>query len=229
MQGLTRGKHWCYSKVTMLKNLPLSPRESQALKLIRSWFLRKGRGPSVRELTHAMGFGSTRTAVILLNNLIDKKVLERRDDGSLRIKKNLPEDSSNARTVEVPLVGIVACGAPIFAEENIEAYFPVSVSLAKSDSPHFLLRASGDSMNQAGINDGDLVLVRQQNHAVNKQRVVALIDNEATVKEIEFATDAVILRPRSTNKNHQPIILERNFEIQGVVVATLPKETFKIK
>lgn len=204
----------------------LTPREQDALKLIRASFLRIGRGPSVRELTSEMNFGSTRTAVLLLNRLIEKGVLERRENGALRIKKDLPEHSSNARTVEVPLVGTVACGAPIFAEENIEAYIPVSVSLARPGSRYFLLRANGNSMDEAGIDDGDLVLVRQQPTAGNGDRVVALIDDEATVKELEITNDAVILKPRSTDKSHQPIVLERNFEMQGVVVATLPKGAF---
>lgn len=204
----------------------LSPREQEALKLIRASFLRIGRGPSVRELTSEMGFGSTRTAVLLLNRLIEHGVLERKENGALRIKKDLPEHNSNARTVEVPLVGTVACGAPIFAEENIEAYIPVSVSLARPGSRYFLLRASGNSMNEAGIDDGDLVLVRQQPTAGNGDRVVALIDDEATVKELEITSDAVILKPRSTDKRHQPIVLERDFEVQGVVVATLPKGVF---
>ncbi len=209
----------------MTPNTQLTQREVSALKLIRSWFLSKGRGPSVRELTKEMEFGSTRTAAALLNVLIEKKVLERRDDGSLRIKKDLPEDISNARTVQVPLVGAVACGAPIFAEENIEAHYPVSMSLARPGGRYFLLRAVGDSMNKSGIDDGDLVLVKQQNNAKDKERVVALIDDEATVKEIEFTNQAVILKPRSTNKTHRPIILERDFEIQGVVVAAFPKNS----
>lgn len=210
-----------------VKKIQLTLRENDALKIIRGSFLKYGRGTSVRELTHEMKFGSTRTAVLLLNGLMKKGVLERKDDGSLRIIKDPSESNMNARTVDVPLVGTVSCGAPVFAKENIEAHIPVSVSLAKPGSRYFLLRAEGDSMNKAGINDGDLVLVRQQPTADSGQRVVALIDDEATIKEIEFGEDAVVLKPRSKNKDHQPIVLDKDFVVQGVVVAALPADTIE--
>jgi len=81
-------------------------------------------------------------------------------------------------------------------------------------------------MNLAGINDGDLLLVRQQPTADNGQRVVALIDDDATVKQLEVRSDAVVLHPKSSNKVHQPIILDSDFLIQGVVVAVLPVQSF---
>lgn len=201
----------------------LSTNERKALRIIRNWFLHKGRNPSIRELAKEMSFGSTRSSLLLVNRLIDKKMLLRKDNGSLRIIGGLDADKAMAKTVDVPLVGVVSCGAPILAEENIEAYYPVSIGLAHMGSHYFLLRASGDSMNKAGINDGDLVLIRQQANAEEGQKVVALIDDEATVKIIRFTPDAVILEPRSSNKTHKPIILSRDFQIQGVVVATVPQ------
>ena len=80
-----------------------------------------------------------------------------------------------------------------------------------------MLRAFGDSMNKAGINDGDLVLVRQQQTAENGDKVVALIDDEATIKEFHHEGDMIILKPQSTNSKHRPIILTWDFKIQGVV------------
>jgi repressor LexA len=208
------------------KKIQLTKKENDGLRAIRRWFIERGRGPSVRELTQEMKFGSTRTAVLLIDALIDKGILHRGADGKLRLLKDTPESNLNARTVEVPLVGVVSCGAPIFAEENIEAYIPVSVSLASPGHRYFLLRADGDSMNLAGINDGDLLLVRQQPTADNGQRVVALIDDDATVKQLEVNDEAVILQPKSTNKKHQPIILDRDFLIQGVIVSVLPIQSF---
>jgi repressor LexA len=99
---------------------------------------------------------------------------------------------------------------------------PVSTHLAQPGQKHFLLRASGDSMNKAGIEDGALVLVRQQGTAEDGQLVVALIDDEATIKELRRSRDAAVLMPRSSNKKHKPIVLRRDFQVQGVVVATLP-------
>ncbi len=106
---------------------------------------------------------------------------------------------------------------PIFADENIEAEVSISVEMIKSGYKYFLLRAEGDSMNEGGINNGDLLLIRQQPDANNGDRVLALIDEEATVKEYSRNGGMVILKSKSTNKIHQPIILTSDFRIQGVV------------
>jgi len=148
--------------------------------------------------------------------------IERKSDGRLRLVQDLLESDTHARTILVPLVGKVACGTPLLAEENIEALIPVSTALAKPMHRHFLLRAIGDSMNAAGINDGDLLLIRQQSTADSGQNVVALIDDRATVKEFHRSSGTVVLKPRSKSSEHRPIILTSNFQIQGIVLATIP-------
>ena len=125
-------------------------------------------------------------------------------------------------TVKIPLLGDVACGLPILASENIVAEIPVSVDLVKPNQKYFILRATGDSMDEAGIMDGDLVLIRQQQVAENGDRVVALIDDEATIKEYYRKGDMVVLKPKSRSPNHQPIILTSDFRIQGVVEMVIP-------
>ncbi|MEE9349620.1 MAG: transcriptional repressor LexA [Flavobacteriaceae bacterium] len=127
----------------------------------------------------------------------------------------------NIETVLIPLVGMASCGLPIFAEENIEAQVPISIKLIKKGHRYFLLRAKGDSMNNSGINDGDLVLIRQQNQAINGDRVVALINDEATIKEYHHTGELVVLKPKSNNKKYQPIILTDDFRIQGVVESVI--------
>lgn len=117
----------------------------------------------------------------------------------------------------VPLVGTVACGLPIFAEENVEAEIPISTRLLKQGERYFILRAYGDSMDKAGINDGDLVLIKQQSTAENGEKVVALINDEAIIKEFSHQCDMIVLKPNSNNKSHYPIILTEDFKIQGVV------------
>lgn len=129
----------------------------------------------------------------------------------------------NNTTVNVPVVGKVACGAPTLAEENIEQFIPVSTSLAAGSYNYFILKAKGDSMNLAGINDGDYVLIRQQNSARPGDMVVALINEEATIKEFVPQGNVVVLKPHSTNKEHKPIILSRDLAIQGTVVTALPQ------
>jgi len=201
----------------------LSAKEAQALRFIRNSLVHGGKSPSVRDLQVALGYRSPRSAALILEKLINNERIERRADGRLRIIRDLEGDQTHARTVLVPLVGDVACGIPFLAEENIEAMIPVSASLAKPSHRHFLLRARGDSMNRAGINDGDLVLVRQQPVAESGEIIVALIDDAATIKEFQRRETAIVLKPNSTSAAHQPLILTRDFQIQGVVVTAIPK------
>jgi repressor LexA len=114
----------------------------------------------------------------------------------------------------------------MLAEENIEAWIPVSVNLARPGGKYYLLRAHGDSMDKAGIRDGDLLLVRQQPQADNGNKIVALINDEATVKEFHREKNVVVLKPRSKNRRHKPIVLTEDFLIQGVVVSTLPSTVY---
>ncbi len=129
----------------------------------------------------------------------------------------IKRESSDSDTVEIPLIGSVACGLPIYAEENIEAKISISKKLVKNVSDYFLLRASGDSMNKKGITSGDLLLIKQQQTANHGDLVVALIDDDATVKEFINNGDTIVLKPHSTNPKHQPIILTTDFRIQGIV------------
>lgn len=200
----------------------LKPKESEALKRIRNYFMHLGRLPSVRELTTDLGYKSPRSGALIIHSLIKKGFLKRRSDGEIQLLRDLDfNHSDHEHTVDVPIVGRIACGSPLMAEENVEAMIPVSTKLAHPGSRHFLLRAVGDSMNEAGINDGDFVLVRQQQTANDGDIVVALIDDEATIKEFHRKKDVVILKPRSSNKTYQPIILTSNFMIQGVVVTAI--------
>lgn len=200
----------------------LSLKAKEALRHIRNSLMHFGKIPSVRDLMNSMDYKSPRSAVILMEELENSGFLERKSDGGYRLIKDL-ESGNIARTVSVPLVGTVSCGMPILAAQNIEAHLPVSVALAKPGSKYFLLKARGDSMDMAGIDDGDLMLVRQQNMAENGQKVVALVEDEATVKEFQKKGGYITLLPRSANIKHQPIILTQDFQIQGVVIAVIPK------
>jgi len=200
-------------------------REAAAIRAIRSFLMMHGRTPSVRELMIEMGYKSPRSISLLLGELIQKGFVEKNENGKIRIVQ-FDFDSSceeSAQTVKIPLLGNVACGGPILAEENIEAEVPVSTKLLSSSEKYFLLRAKGDSMNLSGISDGDLVLIKQQTHSENGEKVVALIDDEATIKIFQKQVDFILLKPNSTNEIHQPIILTRDFKVQGVVAAVIPK------
>lgn len=120
--------------------------------------------------------------------------------------------------ISVPLVGSVPCGSPLLGEENIERYIEVEKSKIKPGYKYFILRAIGDSMNLAGINDGDLVLCRQQLKADTGNRVVVLLGDNVTIKEYGPRIDGVrLLLPKSSNKNHVPITPSEGDSVQGVV------------
>lgn len=203
----------------------LSAKSKEALKHIRNWIMKHSLMPSVRELMQEMDYKSPRSAMLLMAELEENGFLEKKSDGSYKMVKDL-SSKETARTVAVPLVGSVSCGGALLAEENIEGYISVSTSLVKAGQKYFLLRAVGDSMDEAGIQPGDLVLVKQQKTAENGQKVVALIDDDATLKEFQHKGNVVALLPRSKNPKHKPIILEMDFQIQGIIVATISNINF---
>lgn len=204
-------------------NNNLSDKDKKAFALIRNKIIHYGESPTLREINEVTGGKSPRSASLVIDRLVESGLIKK--NGRNIILANTYNESS-VSTIDIPLVGAVACGTPIFAEENIQTYISISTRMVKKGSTYFLLRASGDSMDEAGINSGDLLLIRQQDSAENGDKVVALINDEATVKVFEKTRDAVILRPKSKNKNHKPIILTDNCMIQGVVVAVLPSDLY---
>jgi repressor LexA len=159
-----------------------------------------------------------------LNALEAAGCIERRE-GARNVRIIRPPQSEAAldrtETTPVPVVGQVAAGLPILAEENVEEYVAVSTRLARPPHRYFLLRVRGDSMNRAGILEGDLVLVRHQRVANAGDSVVALIDDSATIKRLRPGASTIVLEPDSTNTAHGPIIVDADFQIQGVVVGTV--------
>ncbi len=197
-------------------------KDKKAFAFICNRIINYDKAPSLREINEVTGGKSPRSASLIIDRLIKAGLIVKK--GRTIILANTQKSIQSINTINIPLIGTISCGAPIFAEENIETHIPVTTSLAKKGSVYFLLRATGDSMNLAGINNGDLLLIKQQQTAENGDKVVALINDEATIKIFEKTKDAVILRPRSTNKIHKPIILTNNCMIQGVVIAVLPPD-----
>lgn len=205
----------------MINNL--SDKDKRAFALIRNKIIHYGESPTLREINEVTGGKSPRSASLVVDRLVKAGLIKKSGRGL--ILTNTYSDSS-VSTVDVPLVGSVACGTPIFAEENIQTRIPVSTRMAQKGSKYFILRAFGDSMNLAGIRSGNLLLIKQQDTAENGDKVVALINDEATVKIFEKIRDAIILRPKSKNKTYKPIVLTDNCMIQGVVVAVLPEDLY---
>ncbi|MDF1542451.1 MAG: transcriptional repressor LexA [Anaerosomatales bacterium] len=196
----------------------LTDRQRQILDFIRAEIHRRGFPPSVREIGEAVGLSSSSTVHSHLAALEEKGFL-RRDPSKPRALEVLDyRDTDRAIDYEgvraVPLVGQVAAGAPLLAAENIEATMSLPVEMA--DESTFILRVRGDSMIEAGILDGDFVVVRQQSSATNGDIVVALLEDDATVKRFFKEADRVRLQPE--NSALEPIYA-RDVTILGKVVA----------
>lgn len=209
----------------------LSDTDRRVYALIRTRIIQGLAVPTLYEINIVTGKSSPRSAVLALDRLEKSGLIKRGDRNKIRLTSEALDTNTSVTTLDVPLVGYVAAGMPILAEENLEALIPVSTALAKPGSKYFLLRIVGDSMDQAQVNgvnieNGSIVLVRQQPAAESNDKVVALINDEATVKIFEKANGMVILRPKSSNPIHRPIILSDNCIIQGVVVAVLPSDLY---
>ncbi|MDR1960901.1 MAG: transcriptional repressor LexA [Gracilibacteraceae bacterium] len=193
----------------------LTNRQQAILDIIKDGVAKKGYPPSVREIALAVGLSSSATVHNHLQTLEQKGYI-RRDPSKPRAIEILDADETvfHHRVQHVPIVGRVAAGEPMLAGENIEDTFPVPYSMVGADTV-FILRVRGESMIEAGILDGDLILVRRQNTARNGEIVVALLDDEvATVKRYFRERDTVRLQPE--NSAMAPVYT-RNVTILGIV------------
>lgn len=184
----------------------------QILDFIRKELETKGYPPSVREICAAVGLKSTSTVHAHLNRLEEDGYI-RRDATKPRALEVLDGNAAKGRSV--PLVGKVTAGVPILAEQNIEDYFMLPQSVIGREEA-FVLSVQGDSMIDAGILSGDYVVVRRQSIAENGDIIVAMIDDEATVKRIYYEPGRVRLQPENTAMSP---IYAREVTVLGKVVA----------
>ncbi len=196
-------------------NRDLSEKQLNILNFIKSQILDKGYPPAVREICDAVGLKSTSTVHGHLERL-EKKGYIRRDPSKPRAIEIIDETfmPSQKEMVSVPIIGKVAAGEPLLAVENIDDYFPIPMDYMPNQQS-FMLRVQGNSMIEAGIFNEDLILVQQQNHAIDKDIVVALLDDSVTVKRFFKETDHVRLQPE--NSTMDPIIVN-DITILGKVI-----------
>lgn len=194
----------------------LSVRQTRILEFIKEEIRKKGYPPAVREIGEAVGLLSSSTVHGHLQTLEDKGYI-RRDPTKPRAIEILDSSSDlqdSKKVVHVPIIGRVTAGQPILAVENVEGTFPLPADLVTHDNV-FMLRVQGESMIEAGILNGDLIIVRQQNEARNGEIVVALIGEEATVKR--FFKERTLIRLQPENSSMEPIY-SQNVTILGKVV-----------
>ena len=201
----------------------LTKRQQEIFDFIKKYSAGHGYPPTVRDIGKAVGLASSSTVHAHLANL-EKLGLVRRDPTKPRAIELLDRAMDAAKSAVtgqggLPLVGRVAAGVPITAEENIEDYIDVPPILG-GDEGQFILAVRGDSMVDAGILDGDFVVVRQQDTAQDGEIIVALVEEEATVKRFFREPDHVRLQPE--NKTMEPIIV-RDVSILGRVVGVFRK------
>ncbi|SES77045.1 transcriptional repressor LexA [Anaerobranca gottschalkii] len=196
----------------------LTDRQKDILEFIQSQVRLKGYPPSVREIGLAVGLKSSSTVHAHLAKLEELGYIRRDPTKPRAIELLYGQDDtiiSSPGVIQVPVVGKVTAGLPILAQENIEEYFPVPENFIKGSYKTFMLSVIGDSMVNVGIFNGDLVLVQQTNHANNGDIVVALIEDEATIKRFYKEKDCIRLQPE--NEHYDPILV-KNPLILGKVI-----------
>ncbi|MGI9309413.1 MAG: transcriptional repressor LexA [Gammaproteobacteria bacterium] len=195
----------------------LTPRQNQILHMIQEFIADSGMPPTRAEIARELGFKSANAAEEHLRALQRKGVIELIPGASrgIQLKDSLREQ------LGLPLVGRVAAGSPILAEEHIETHYRMDPGLF-SPKPHYLLRVQGMSMKDAGILDGDLVAVHRTPEVRNRQIIVARVDDEVTVKRYRQNGSVVWLLPE--NEAFEPIevdLSEQTMVIEGVVVGVI--------
>jgi repressor LexA len=199
----------------------LTKRQQEILDFVRRYVGENGYPPTVRDIGHAVGLTSSSTVHAHLANL-EKAGALRRDPTKPRAIEVLKDKARKAVAPgALPLVGQVAAGQPVIADENIEEYVPVP-GIAGGDDGEFVLRVKGDSMKDAGILEGDFVIVRRQETAGDGEIVVALVGEEATVKRFFREKDHVRLQPE--NADMEPI-RTRDAQVLGRVVGVCRRVT----
>ena len=203
--------------------MAISAKQQRVLEYIRSFTREHGYPPAVRDICQGLGLKSTSTAHGYLERL-EKNGFIRRDPSKTRAIELIEEDNglpeeSFVSAVNVPLLGQVAAGQPILAEENLEEYLPMPKSMVPYDDKNtFALEIRGESMIKAGILNGDKIIVRQTQVAENGDIIVAMIENEATCKRFFKEKDRIRLQPE--NDLMEPMYFD-NVQILGKVIGLI--------
>ncbi|AST59069.1 repressor LexA [Thermoanaerobacterium thermosaccharolyticum] len=199
----------------------ISLKQQEIIEFIKSEINRKGYPPSVREIGKAVGLKSTSTVHGHLSRL-EKKGYIRRDPTKPRAIEVLNNDKRDlSDVIKLPVIGKVTAGSPILAVENIDEYYSIPRDLVVGyEGESFILKVRGESMINAGILDGDYIIVRKQSYADNGDIIVALIEDEATVKRFYKESDHIRLQPE--NPSMDPIIVD-NVMVLGKVVGVIRK------
>ena len=195
----------------------LKPKEKRVLEFISQTIEQEGYAPSVRDICAALGFKSTSTVHMYLERLEAKGYIQKASGKSRTIRVD-SQDSKAGKHYKVPLIGQVAAGVPILTVESFDGYIDYSTDKHYDANYLYALRVKGDSMIEAGILSGDIVVIEKRDYAENGEIVVAMIDDEATVKRFFKENGSYRLQPE--NSSMQPIYTD-SVSILGKVVALM--------
>lgn len=208
---------------------PLTEKQARVLEIISQKIDGFGMPPTLEELREDLGMGSKNAVLAHLEALVKKGYIERTSKArDIRVLKRMDHSKDMDYEVEpgfglqLPLVGTVTAGSPVLTEENIERYVYVPHYLVNEKQPCFALHVRGDSMVNAGIHDGDLVIVQSTNYAKNGDIVVALIGNEVTVKRlVDNGNDRFL---KAENPQYSDIRPQEPWSLQGRVLALIREQ-----
>lgn len=198
--------------------------QNKVFRSIIDFVEERGFPPTIREIMSLMGYSSVNNVQRILSVLEKKGYINRNLRGGARCIEVVERPAFSTEVVKkIPILGKVAAGTPLFAEQNVESFLTLNPQLTGINAD-FILRVSGDSMKDAYINDKDLIFVRKMNFPSNNDIIVALLDEEATVKRFFMENDHIRLQPE--NPDYQPIIINKNdlyFKVLGKVIAVIHK------
>ncbi len=211
----------------------LTEKQKKFYDALRGLVEKNGQSPTVAELVHLMKFSSPRAVTQYLESLERKGLIERRRYERRGIRLKDPS-AAGAQTIEIPVIASAGCdNMSVFAERTLGDYICVATELlqGRNRDKVVCVKAMGDSMVDAGVKNGDYVLVEVTEAVSPNDLVVAIIDSFAVIKKLEFANNAVILNPVSSDPQYKPIILRRDFRIFGKVIDVIriqPKAELEI-
>lgn len=212
--------------MTVSRQNGLTESQAKVLKTVSDFIAENGYSPTAKEIAEILNI--TQTSVFEQLSRLEKKRYITRQKGAARTIGilNQPENekpakkSDSVKLVKVPIIGTIAAGAPIFADENMEGEILVDESNI-GKGRFFALRVRGDSMINAGINNGDLVIIKRQPLAENGDIIAALIDSEATLKRLSLTNDEVFLLPENEKYSPINVTCREDFKILGKMVTTV--------
>src|SRR3989344_5578316 len=200
---------------------PLTYKQKRVLENIRLYIGAKGQPPTLEELRKNLGLKSTRTVVQYLESLEQKGYLVRRRNAWRNIE--LRNVDGGWGTVSVPVVANVGCDdLSLFAEQQYDEFLEVDKKIVEESGDIVAVRAVGESMLDAGIRDGDYILVQFTDRVQNGDKVAAIVGDMVTVKRYEKKNGVVILYPESKNPKYKPIVLHEDFKVAGKVLCVIP-------